>query len=369
LRVLFWAELFPPTVGGVSTEAASLLPPLKERGVELAVVTASEVPEVAGREAFAGVPVHRFPFWSALAAGDGRRIVELRKRIGELVSRLDPQLIHVTFLGPSVLFLLHALSRFSAALLVVLDAGVPESASRGGTIVRAALEKAAWVVAPSRSSLERLHALAPQVGARSSLIFHGRTVPALAPAALPFDPPHLLCLGRLEHVKGFDLALQALPVIRQRFPEAALTIAGEGSERAGLEKLSDTLGVRDAVQFVGTIDPHGVPEALNAATVVLLPSRSETFGFVAVEAGMMGRPVVAAASGGLRDIVRQGRTGLLVAPDDPAALAAATAAILADPEMAERLGRAARRSVRQRFGADRAAERYLSLYRRLAIAR
>ena len=148
MKVLFWSERFPPLVGGVSTAAAELLPALRERGVELAVVTASEVDEAAAPASFAGARVYRLPFWSTLAAGRAPDILALGRQVADLVRGLAPEVVHLAFLGPSAFFLLHVLAQHPAPYLVVLDAALPESGLQGQTIVARALTGAARIVAP-----------------------------------------------------------------------------------------------------------------------------------------------------------------------------------------------------------------------------
>jgi glycosyltransferase involved in cell wall biosynthesis len=113
-----------------------------------------------------------------------------------------------------------------------------------------------------------------------------------------------------------------------------------------------------------------VERLLERSSVVVAPSEREGFGLAAAEAMAFGRPVVAAAGGALLELVADGETGLLVPPRDAAALRTAVERLLADPELCERLGRAARARARQRFGWDGVTDRTLDVYRdALASAR
>jgi hypothetical protein len=109
-----------------------------------------------------------------------------------------------------------------------------------------------------------------------------------------------------------------------------------------LRRRSDDLGIGDAVVFPGRVAPAEVLGLLDAASLVLVPSRAETFGLVAIEAALMQRPVVASRVGGLREVVADGLTGLLVPADDAGAMAEAAIALLGDEARCRRLGMAAR---------------------------
>jgi glycosyltransferase involved in cell wall biosynthesis len=160
----------------------------------------------------------------------------------------------------------------------------------------------------------------------------------LAPAALPTPAgaKRLLALGRLHPNKGFDVLLRALALL----PGAHLSLAGEGPERAALERLARELGVAERLAFLGWRQDTGA--LLAACDVFVCPSRHEPLGNVVLEAWSAARPVVAAAAQGPVELIREGETGLLVPKEDPAALAAAIAGVLADPARAASLAAAGR---------------------------
>ena len=166
---------------------------------------------------------------------------------------------------------------------------------------------------------------------------------AAAPAAdLPLGRPRLLALGRLHREKGFDVLIKALATL----PEATLIIAGDGAEKAALETLAATLGVRGRVSFLGWRDDTGA--LLRAADLFVCPSRHEPLGNVVLEAWSAGCPVLATDCAGPRELINPGADGLLVPSDDPAALAACTSLFLREPARAAALAKAGR----QRFLAE-----------------
>lgn len=159
------------------------------------------------------------------------------------------------------------------------------------------------------------------------------------------DAPTLLFVGRIQPLKGLQVVVGALAALNR--PDARLVVVGGPSgadgpaEVARVQKLAAALGVAHQIRYVDPQPHHLLSTWYRAADVVLVPSRSESFGLVALEAAACGVPVVAAAVGGLRTLVDHGRTGLLVDERSPEAFAAATASILDDPAVAASLGAAA----------------------------
>ncbi len=147
------------------------------------------------------------------------------------------------------------------------------------------------------------------------------------------ETPVAVTVGRLDWLKGVDLQVAAWPAVRRTVPAAVLLIAGEGPERAALELEAARQG--RAVRFLGFRDD--VERLLWAADVAVLSSRQEALSLAAVEAMATGLPVVATAVGGSPEVVRDGVTGLIVPPEDPASLAQALSALLADPALRARL--------------------------------
>jgi len=222
-----------------------------------------------------------------------------------------------------------------------------------------------WVAAVSDAILKQARNFLPSITPRSSIVYDGLDIPALPPAPLDFSHPTLLCLGRLTSEKGFDTAVASFARVVRHVPRARLIIAGDGPERPSLERTVRTLGLQAAVEFLGWVTPDRVPALLNDVTLVLVPSRYEAFGLTALEAAQMARPVVATRVGGLPEVVVDGETGLLVEPDDPAALARAIVTLLQDRVRADRLGQAARKRAQHVFSLKRCVDAYESLYHEL----
>ncbi len=186
---------------------------------------------------------------------------------------------------------------------------------------------------------------------------------AAGPEPKPYagEAPRFLCIGRLIPIKGHVVLLRAFRQVLDERPDATLEIAGRGVLEHGLKDLSRELGLNGAVRFLGHVTP--VQQAVEDSLAVVVPSLGEGFGMVALEAMERARPVIAAAIGGLEDLVRDGETGLLVTPGDSDSLAAAMLALAADPAHAAAMGVEARRRAIERFPELRCTERTEEVYR------
>ena len=175
------------------------------------------------------------------------------------------------------------------------------------------------------------------------------------------DVPRFLCIGRLIPIKGHVVLLRAFRKVLDDVPNAKLDIAGRGVLEHGLKDLARELELQDSVTFLGHVTP--VQSAIEQSLAVVVPSLGEGFGMVALEAMERARPVIAAAIGGLEDIVREGETGLLVPPGEADPLAKAMVTLAKDPARAAAMGVAARARAIERFPEDRCTERTEEVYR------
>ena len=182
------------------------------------------------------------------------------------------------------------------------------------------------------------------------------------------DAPTVLFVGRIQALKGLDVAVEALGTVRDRLRESRLVVVGGPSGPSGeaeyrlIRDLSDRLGLRDAVSWWGVQSHCRLPVFYRAADVLIVPSRSESFGLVAAEAQATGLPVVAANVGGLRHVVSDGDSGVLVDGWDPPDYGKALLRVLESPTVSDHLARGALTAGR-RYGWNMATDRLLELYR------
>lgn len=277
-----------------------------------------------------------------------------------------PDLLHVQCFGPNGVYAL-ALHRRTGTQLVVTSHG--ETLADDGSVYRRsrllrdslanALTQATFVTAPSEYVLKDL---------RTSYGLHGGAVvpngvdlgiqPDLATRRLEYGP-YLLGVGRLGHMKGFDLLIEAY-ALSGVTGTYRLLIGGDGPEHAALAALAAARGLSDRVRFLGRLQPQAVADAMAQARAIIVPSRTEAFGIVALEAWRSGTALVMTDRGGAREFVRDGVDGLLVDPEDGAALAQAVRTIATDDVLHDRLASAGQKRV-SAFTWARVVEQYLQL--------
>ena len=180
--------------------------------------------------------------------------------------------------------------------------------------------------------------------------------------APPASGQDLLFVGRMTAAKGVPLLIEAMPRILAAFPDAHLTLIGDGPDRAGLEDQIRRLGLSGAVRFAGYRNQDEVAEALARAAVFVLPSFAEGVPVVLMEAMAARRPVIATRIAGIPELVEDGVSGRIVSPGDGQALAEAVYDILADPGLAARMGEAGRQRVEAGFDVTHEAGKLAALF-------
>lgn len=228
---------------------------------------------------------------------------------------------------------------------------------------RRSLRRARVVSTTSRWMLRQLRPiLAPDV--RVELI--GSGVPDEFSRVERRERGHLLYYGRFDlFQKGLDTLLQAFAQIAPDHPDVVLRVAGRGKDEDRVRALAAELGVEERVYLHPGVGRTEVLELLSGALALLMPSRLEGLPMVPAEAMAAGVPVVAADVGAAGEVVDPPRGGILVPPDDPAALAGAVHGLLDDPERRAALSASARRSA-ERFSWDAVAERHLAFLHEIA---
>ena len=175
-------------------------------------------------------------------------------------------------------------------------------------------------------------------------------------------PPKLLFVGRLEYEKGVQDAIAALPRIRRSHPGTTLSIAGEGTQFTWLYQQARIHRVARAVNFLGNLDHIELLGWLHGADAIVLPSRYEPFGIIALEAAASGTPLVASTAGGLGEAVVDGETGMSFQPGDVTGLTSAVREVLDDPAGAQQRAVAARDRLTADFDWHKVAEETVHVY-------
>lgn len=316
---------------------------------------------------FAGSPVARFAYTFGYSVP-----------LYRCLRNLEPQIVHAHF-GVEGLYSLSSARRLDVPHVATLHGSEVSLtrrafiAARKPALARYALLRSNFFKNPLTMFVcvsRHVQRLAVQLGAepeRTLVIPTGVDTRRIAPVPQP-DSPVIVHVARLVPVKGTATLLRAMAQVVARLPDAHLRIIGDGPLRAGLTDLANRLGIAKSVTFTGALPHPAVLGEIAAARVLAAPSETapsgarEGLGQAPLEAGAMGRPVVATANGGLTEAVADGVSGILVNERNPGELAEALVTILADRNLSESLGRNAAAFVQRNFDLVHGAELLDKLY-------
>lgn len=396
MRICYVAFQFWPSVGGAQTQAERQARHLCQSGQEVIVVTLRHQRTWPAREWYAGIPVKRVGGWyrrgGTLRAGKiGHLFVDVLVFLTLWRLRNKYDLIHLFQLSP-LAFVATVIGKITHKPVIIgiqstgpcewlfdlssqegqihgvpgrekpgTQAAIGGRAEVGGDI--AVLQQTAWggewmlnylrksnayyQILSSRSYLYAMqHGFRPE---RILYIPHGIDMQQFYPGRWAWPETmarsaerHIVCVARLEYAKGVDVLLHAwaqmlaMPADWRRKFYLRLDLAGDGTRRAELETLADTLGIRESVQFLGT--QYDIPGLLQNSWGFVLPSRWEGMPNALLEAMACALPCIATRVSGSEDVIEQGTNGLLVEPDQPQQLAYALRLLIEDNQLAGRLG-------------------------------
>ncbi len=367
VRVALIASSYAPHVGGVEEHVRQAADQLRSAGVDVEVwaVDRGTRPETQD----ARVRYLPTPLPSRSTAGLVRfstAVPRAWRQWSRAFREFRPDLLHVQCFGPNGVYAV-ALRRRRRVPLIVTSHGETRADDgnafeRSGLLrsaLRRAIGEASAVTAPSQFVLDDLRGDYGLVG--------GEVVPNGVDLDLHAQPaasstPYVFAAGRLGRMKGFDLLIDAF--VRARLdPAVRLVIGGDGDERGRLERLIADHDLADRVELRGWMAPQEIADAMGAAMFVVVPSRMEAFGIVALEAWRSGAALLMTDRGGGGELVEDGVTGMLVDPTDVDALATAIRTLAGDPALRERLAAAGHDCV-ERFTWAAVADAYHGIYAR-----
>lgn len=352
MRIMLVSHAYPPTISGVTVVVHKLAHAMRARGHEVLVVAASDrgVPYEHNDD---GVHVVRVrsapnPYWP-----EGRLPLATSENLAEVVSGFAPHIVH----SHESAWLAWQLSRIRENLPVPLAATchfVPRFLSHyvGRPLRSESRERVAWRVAVRLLNrfdrvafpTETQRAMYTRAGlqAPSAVISNGVDLARYRPdgpadhRSLDLPPaPRVLAVGRVARDKRLDVLLHAFAYLRDT--STSLVVAGQGPDRARLERLAHELALDGRVRFLGKVPESEMPSLYRACQAYAIASLVEVQSITTLQALACGVPVVAAAAGSLPEILRYGECGLLVPPENPAAMAAAIREVLEQPALAARL--------------------------------
>lgn len=350
MRIFFLTPQYAPVIGGLETLALHTTTELRARGHDVLTVCSGEAQP--DDEPW----LRRLPMWSALNEKNPAAILECTTTLKQVLREFAPDIIHSQFSGYTAYFAQIA-ARRAPLVMALFDL------ETGGDLQRRSLRDCAWLLAGSHAVRDRAVRLVPGLETRSEVLYPGLAAgPEQASAE---DTLRLLAMGRMVQSKGFDVLLHAFARMAGEFPAARLCMLGDGPALPEWQELAHSLDLGERVEWLGRCSEAEKFSQIARARCVVMPSRDEGFGLVAVEAASQAKPVVAARVGGLAEQVVHEETGLLVPPEDPDSLAEALTSLLRNQAHAQNLGRNAQRRALSAFSAQHYTDKVLETYRKV----
>ncbi|MGH7654222.1 MAG: glycosyltransferase [Gemmatimonadaceae bacterium] len=378
MRVLFVTHSFPRHSGDLAGAfILRLATALEHHGTRVSVL-APAAAGLARSDIIDGIDVRHFRYaprrWETLAyagtmaeqvAGSFRGKLALAGMLGGGVRAVrsaalefKPDVIHAHWWFPAGLLALGSLtSRPLVTTLHGSDVRLARRTAWAPGLFRRVAAKSAAVTAVSAYLGTEAAAMVP--GLEITVAPMPVNVSLFSPDGTARAAGRFLFVGRLNEQKGIAFLLEALAAAA---PDISLDVVGDGPDRAALESRAAALGVTARVRWLGAQSQEQLVALYRAATGVVVPSEGEGLGLVAVEAQLCEAPVIAFRSGGLTDVIDDGRTGVLTPPRDVPALAAAMAALVARSDRGAALGKAGRAAAFARYSPDVVASHYASIY-------
>jgi len=378
IRVQMIVRLFFPWVGGAEKQAHKLARMLRERNVDVEIATGWWFRHTLRREVIDGIPVFRnHTLWEMFG------IRGLRRFGGYLYMltlfwylwrrRADYEILHVHGLNYHAAVAVLAARWFHRKTIVklansgqasdILKMRIGQQLPLSRFLLPLAL-KSDRFVATSRAIVQELI----DVGVAADRITQlpNGVETDLIPAKTNFDlhdPVRLIFVGRLHEQKGLDVLLAAFQQLVRSYPDLhlRLQLLGDGPLCSELTELCRKLDIASHVDFVGMTEQ--VFEYLQGADIFVLPSRAEGNSNALLEAMTCGLPVVVSDIPANLNVTESGLNSLVFTVDDPNSLASAVALLFEQPELRERLGKAARHTIESRYGLGSITDRYISLYK------
>ncbi len=371
MKVLIATPYFYPRTGGLENYARNIAAGLQTGGREVVVVCGDKGVTSVTREVLDGYTVYRLPIWK-IASNTPINLGWLRM-LRRIIRDEQPNVINAHTPVP---FMVDMVTWAAGRIPVVVTYHAATLVKPGGLLMRTVtsvyqmvqavtLTRARAIIAVSPYVRE---ALSPRLRAKTHIVFNAVS----GVAAKRSDPgTGLVFVANLEPThawKGLDVTLESLAILARTTGAApALIVIGDGADRSRYERRVRELGLEAAVTFAGRkVGAERDQLVRKAAAMVIYPTTAnDAFPTVLLEAWAQGLPVIASAIGPLPSLVEPGKTGVLAAPDDAAALAGAIRELLTDPAAAQAMGEAGRQLVAAEYTWPRQIERTKTLLENL----
>ena len=373
LNVALFASAFYPGLGGVEEAVRQLARQYRLKGIGVIVLTNRWPRSLPFFETYEETPVYRLPFRVPIGGLKARISYQVTHRsirgtMLRILRKHNVSVLHVQCVSTNALYAMEAKLALELPLVVTtqgertMDADqIYQRSSFMNDVLRKALRSADAITACSNATLDDMERYwGKPFRDRASVVYNGVEVSDFEHAA-PYRHrrPFILGLGRLVAQKGFDLLIRAFS--SADLPEHDLLLAGEGPERGALESLVAELNLTGRVQFVGRADRQLAVALFKGCEFFVLPSRSEPFGIVSLEAMAVAKAVIGFDVGGVPEVVSNRETGIILPREDVDSLSKAMTRLGRDLDLRNLYGLAGVKHV-AKFNWVRIADEYINVY-------
>lgn len=358
MKILLWTTHYLPCIGGLENLAHSLAIQFQKMGHQVRVITNGEK---FSEYEIDGVKVHTFPLVTTTFKYDLPQIKKISQEIDTILEDFSPDVANVHgWFECFAFYQFRTLSKRKIPLCITIHGLLEQKSYQTEACTKL------WSMAKSISTVS--HAISDELKEHQlshpslQVIHNGLAIPTEPTVPLKLDPPQLLMIGRLSQEKCFDMAFHAMKILIKNHPRIKLRLVGGGPEYHNLMQLKTALGLDAHIEMTDFIPPHKVREHLDAATLVLIPSNYESFCLVALEAACRKRPVIASGVYGLKEVIDPSKTGLLIEPNSPSAIAEAVEQLLKEPKKMVEMGNRAYERAVSLFSIETTAKKYQEMY-------
>jgi glycosyltransferase involved in cell wall biosynthesis len=343
---------FPPPPGGMANQTRQLAALLQAEGIEVDQVQTNE------------------PYWRPVGAIRGVRAlfrgVPYLRRLTQMTREADVAHVMANSGWSWHLFV-------APAVTICALRGVPVIINYRGGLAREFLSRSSWIVLPTLRRAKAvivpsrfLQEVFAPFGIQAEIIPNGVDLSTFRPSSdAKRKTVHIVVTRNLEQIYGIDVAIRAIGLLRQDYPQLKVSIAGGGPERSALEQQAAQLGLTDCVRFTGALDIPEVASLYREADIMLNPSRVDNTPNALLEAAACGVPIVSTNVGGIPYLVEHEKSAWLVAAQDPQALATGVRRVLSDAPLRETL-RSNGLALAQSCSWENVRRSWISVYHRIA---
>lgn len=361
MKILLWPSSYVPNIGGLEIMTHQLAKNIRSHGHEILVVSHNVNSEEICEMTIEGIRVCLFPFVTALLNKNLPLIKTALGRIQKTVDDFNPDTVNIHGWFECFAFYQTRIFEKRETPVCITVHGLLEQKDYNTLSCKKIWAKSKGVNTVSHSiknSLDEMQITHPNL----RVIYNGIEEKKHQLVDLKTKPPRLLMIGRLSEEKCFDVGFKALPLLLKKYPDIKLTLIGGGEKFSELATLKTSLGLENHIEMTNFVPPDRVTGFIDESSLVLIPSYYESFSLVAVESALRARPVVASSVYGLKEVVEDQKTGVLVPPHNTQDFATAIDHLLSNADKMKAMGQMAYKRAIDMFGINQTTQNYLKMY-------